>query len=287
MKSRAKPKFFFLTDYEKEILNCDQSLISIFETAFSVLDSKVPSNLSQQRNFRLEVKPSQIDVIRKGKEGEEKYKYMLSQEYEFQLDPSPNIEIQVKSIIKIRAYQENAMNRIFCKGRARSGIVVLPCGAGKTLIGILTLCRMKKRTLILCINNLTVRQWFRQIELFCNVDASRIFKFISEEKSAQKVNLDNFDILISTYKMMSHREEHRSAYAASVMEQVKRVDWGLLLLDEVQVGPAEVFKKSFLNKTKSHCKIGLTATLIREDNKIGKSKLIFRGSPVLCWAQVI
>ena len=81
---------------------------------------------------------------------------------------------------------------------------------------------------------------------------------------------------------MSHREEHRSSYAASIMNQVKQVDWGLLLLDEVQVGPAEVFKKSFLNKTKSHCKIGLTATLIREDNKIGKFIITGRGSAILC-----
>lgn len=234
-----------------------------------MLDSKIPSNISQQKNFRLEVFPDQIDIIRKGRPGYEKYKYMLSQEYEYKKDPSPNINIQVKSIIKIRAYQENTINRIFCKGRARSGIVVLPCGAGKTLIGILTLCRMKKRSLILCINNLTVKQWFRQIELFCNVDSSRIFKFISEEKTKDQIELDDYDILISTYKMMSHREEHRSAYASNVMAQVKKVDWGLLILDEVQVGPAEVFKKSFLNETKSHCKIGLTATLIREDNKIG------------------
>ena len=251
------------------MLNSDEQLIALFEKNFEVLDSKIPSNISQQKNFRLEVHANQIDVIRKGRPGFDKYKYMLSQEYEYKLDPSPDINIQVKSIIKIRAYQENTINRIFCKGRARSGIVVLPCGAGKTLIGILTLCRMRKRTLILCINNLTVKQWFRQIELFCNVDSSRIFKFISEEKTKDQIELDDYDILISTYKMMSHREEHRSEYAANVMRQVKKVDWGLLILDEVQVGPAEVFKKSFLNETKSHCKIGLTATLIREDNKIG------------------
>jgi DNA excision repair protein ERCC-3 len=274
-KNQKNKKYFFLNDFEKEILQSDIKIISMYENSFSVLDSKIPSYISQQRNFRLEVKGDQIDIIRKGREGMEKYKYMLSQEYEFKTDQTPDIDIQVKSIIKIRAYQESAINRIFCKGRARSGIIVLPCGAGKTLIGILTLCRMKKRTLILCINNLTVRQWFRQIELFCNVDSSRIFKFISEEKSADKIDLDKYDILISTYKMMSHRDEHRSKYAADIMSQVKKVDWGLLILDEVQVGPAEVFKKSFLNKTKSHCKIGLTATLIREDNKIGEGFIMF------------
>lgn len=59
--------------------------------------------------------------------------------------------------MKVRFYQENAINRIFVRGRARSGIVVLPCGAGKTLVGILAMCTMNKKTLILCINNLNVK----------------------------------------------------------------------------------------------------------------------------------
>ena len=52
------------------------------------------------------------------------------------------------------------------------------------------------------------------------------------------------------------------------MNKISSLEWALLILDEVQVAPAEVFKTAFLIKTKSHCKIGLTATLIREDNKI-------------------
>ena len=169
----------------------------------------------------------------------------------------------MKSSVKIRAYQENTMNRIFCKGRARSGIVVLPCGAGKTLIGILAICRMKKRALILCINNLTVKQWYKQILDFCNVDKNRIFKFFSDEKGSDTLDIDKYDIVISTYSMMSIQESRGSAYTKRVMRQLKKVDWGLLILDEVQVGPADVFKRSFLNQTKSHCKLGLTATLIR------------------------
>lgn len=60
----------------------------------------------------------------------------------------------------------------------------------------------------------------------------------------------------------------RSAYSAEFIKNIGLVDWGLLVLDEVQVAPAETFKKAFLTKTKSHCKLGLTATLVREDNKI-------------------
>lgn len=68
--------------------------------------------------------------------------------------------------------------------------------------------------------------------------------------------------------MISRRDDLRSEISLNFMNNIKKSEWGLLILDEVQVAPAEVFKKAFLTKTKSHCKLGLTATLIREDNKI-------------------
>lgn len=68
--------------------------------------------------------------------------------------------------------------------------------------------------------------------------------------------------------MVSRRDDLRSEHARQFMNNIAKTEWGLLLLDEVQVAPAEVFKKAFLTRTKSHCKIGLTATLLREDNKI-------------------
>ena len=68
--------------------------------------------------------------------------------------------------------------------------------------------------------------------------------------------------------MISRRNDLRSEKSLEFMNNISKNEWGLLILDEVQVAPAEVFKKAFLVKTKSHCKLGLTATLIREDNKI-------------------
>ncbi len=68
--------------------------------------------------------------------------------------------------------------------------------------------------------------------------------------------------------MVSRRDDLRAEHAREFMNNIAKTEWGLLILDEVQVAPAEVFKKAFLTWTKSHCKIGLTATLLREDNKI-------------------
>ena len=130
---------------------------------------------------------------------------------------------------------------------------------------------MKKRTLVLCINNLNVKQWCKQIELFTNINPKQIFKFISVEKDDKNMKVPDLNqpcIVVSTYTMISKNDEFRSAYSAEYIKAIGAVEWGLLVLDEVQVAPAEVFKRAFLTKTKSHCKLGLTATLVREDNKI-------------------
>ena len=82
---------------------------------------------------------------------------MLNQEYDYKNSTMPDLEVSIKPSVKVRLYQEASINRIFVRGRARSGIIVLPCGAGKTLVGILAMCTMRKKTLILCINNLNVK----------------------------------------------------------------------------------------------------------------------------------
>lgn len=117
---------------------------------------------------------------------------------------------------------------------------------------------------------MNVKQWCKSIELFTKIDSNKIFKFVSENKSSAKEipSLEEPCVVVSTYTMISRKEELRSEKARIFMENISKTEWGLLVLDEVQVAPAEVFKRAFLNKTQSHCKIGLTATLLREDNKI-------------------
>jgi DNA excision repair protein ERCC-3 len=73
------------------------------------------------------------------------------EEYDFKNDHiNPNLEIQLKPMTVIRPYQETSLSKMFGNGRARSGIIVLPCGAGKTLVGITAACTIKKSTLVLC-----------------------------------------------------------------------------------------------------------------------------------------
>ena len=233
-------------------------------------EMEVPSRMV----FRLEIHPKMIDKVkteRTNLSSEDKFKYMLTQEYDYKRETveNPLLEFRLKTHVKIRPYQEKALSRMFVEGRARSGIIVLPCGAGKTLVGILAMERIKRRTLILCINNLTVNQWEKQIGQFTNLEGTKIFKFISKSGEDRSVpDLNQPCIVISTYTMISRSDEGRGEYSKEFIEKLGQVEWGLLLLDEVQVAPAEVFKKAFLIKTKSHCKLGLTATLVREDEKI-------------------
>jgi DNA excision repair protein ERCC-3 len=122
---------------------------------------------------------------------------------------------------------------LFDQNRARSGIIVLPCGAGKTLVGIAATSRVKKRTLCLCINNVTVKQWEKQFLQFSNVNPDCIFKFISETKNQKIPDLTQPCVVISTYTMISRSDEGRSTYSKELIDKLGEVEWGLLVLDEV------------------------------------------------------
>ena len=92
--------------------------------------------------------------------------YPLMEEYDFRNDSrnSPLL-IDLRPNTKIRVYQEKSLSKMFGNGRARSGIIVLPCGAGKTLTGVTAASTIKKSTIILCINTMSVKQWKEQFML--------------------------------------------------------------------------------------------------------------------------
>ena len=210
------------------------------------------------------IKNQHIDRVIIERESNYKYKYMLTQEYQInENEKNSFLNININPIVKIRMYQEEAISKMFIKDRVRSGIIVLPCGAGKTLVGIMAIAQMKRHSVIMCINNITVKQWEKQLLTFTNIDKSKIHKLISDEKVKTIPDLSTPCIVISTYSMLSKKDDLRSEYSRNYLNAIGSVDWGLLVLDEVQVAPAEVFKRAFLNKVRAHCKLGLTATLIR------------------------
>ena len=151
---------------------------------------------------------------------------------------------------------------MFGRGRARSGVIVLPCGAGKSLVGVTSCCTIKKRCLVLCNSAVSVEQWKVQFKLWSTIDDSRICRFTSDVKD----KYDNCDIFITTFNMITHNQK-RSYDGEKVMNWLTGQDWGLMLLDEVHTIPAKMFRR-VLSTVRSHTKLGLTATLVREDDKI-------------------
>ncbi|KAI7888376.1 P-loop containing nucleoside triphosphate hydrolase protein [Mucor mucedo] len=190
--------------------------------------------------------------------------YPMLEEYDFRNDTiNANLEIDLKPTTTIRPYQEKSLSKMFGNGRARSGIIVLPCGAGKTLVGITAACTIKKSCLVLCTSSVSVMQWKQQFLQWSSIKENQVAVFTSDCK--EKFSGAS-GIVISTYSMVANKRK-RSYDAQKMMEFLESREWGFLLLDEVHVVPANMFR-TVVTTIAAHAKLGLTATLVREDEKI-------------------
>jgi len=175
-----------------------------------------------------------------------------------------SININLKPSTKSRFYQEFAVSRLFWNGfKCHSGILVLPCGAGKTMIGIDVIAALKKPSIIFCQSILSVIQWREQLVRCTTIPESNISRFSSNH--AKEWN-PGADIVISTYNMFSG-ENKSSENTKMMMKKLKEREWGLVVLDEVHLVPADTFR-TVTNQIRSHIKLGLTATMVREDDHI-------------------
>lgn len=155
---------------------------------------------------------------------------------------------------------------MFGNGRARSGIIVLPCGAGKSLTGITAAQTVKKSTVVMCINNASVYQWRDEFLRWTNIAHDRVKVFTSERKEELSKDHSEACVLISTYSMVSHGGP-RSREGQKMIDRMQQREWGLMILDEVHVASADHFQR-VVDLVNAHCKLGLSATLVREDNRI-------------------
>lgn len=188
----------------------------------------------------------------------------LTEEYDFRNDDvNANLDIDLRPMAQIRYYQEHALSKMFGNGRARSGIIVLPCGAGKTLVGITAACTVKKSAIVFATSAMSVVQWKKEFLKWSNINPDDIAVFTSSEK--ERLN-QKAGIIICTYSMVT-QNTRRAHDSQQVMDFITSREWGLMVLDEVHVVPAEMFRR-VTSKIKTHSKLGLTATLLREDDKI-------------------
>eukprot|EP00916_Digyalum_oweni_P009605 GHVL01016191.1.p1 GENE.GHVL01016191.1~~GHVL01016191.1.p1 ORF type:complete len:850 (-),score=205.58 GHVL01016191.1:229-2778(-) len=193
----------------------------------------------------------------------------LLEEFDFRKKSSfskkDELNISLKPTANIRYYQERSLSKMFGNGRARSGTIVLPCGAGKTLVGVTAVATMQRSALVLTTTAVAVNQWKRQFVMWSTVDESLVKLFTADTKDPLPANGDAC-IVVSTYHMLGFGGK-RSAMAEKMFDAIANRDWGILVCDEVQVMPAATFRR-VASVVKSHCKLGLTATLVREDNLI-------------------
>ncbi|HTJ74492.1 MAG TPA: DNA repair helicase XPB [Acidimicrobiales bacterium] len=153
----------------------------------------------------------------------------------------------------LRPYQVQAVDAFAAAG---SGVVVLPCGSGKTIVGMAALARAQARSLILVTNIVAARQWRRELLARTTLTEAEIGEYSGERKDVRPVTIATYQILVSRRK---------GAYPH--LELFSAEDWGLIVYDEVHLLPAPVFRMTA--EIQSRRRLGLTATLVREDGREG------------------
>ncbi|MFI6447940.1 DNA repair helicase XPB [Kitasatospora sp. NPDC050543] len=154
---------------------------------------------------------------------------------------------------QLRPYQQQAVEGFWHGG---SGVVVLPCGAGKTLVGAAAMAEAKSTTLILVTNTVSARQWKHELVKRTTLTEDEIGEYSGTKKEIRPVT-------IATYQVMTTKR--KGAYAH--LELFDARNWGLVVYDEVHLLPAPVFK--FTADLQARRRLGLTATLVREDGREG------------------
>jgi DNA excision repair protein ERCC-3 len=154
---------------------------------------------------------------------------------------------------KIRDYQSQAVEKFWAGG---SGVVVLPCGAGKTIVGAAAMATAKTNTLILVTNTVSARQWKSELLRRTTLTEDEIGEYSGSVKEIKPVT-------IATYQILTTKRKNEYAHLALLNAN----DWGLIVYDEVHLLPAPIFKMSA--DLQARRRLGLTATLVREDGKEG------------------
>ncbi|MBO0840386.1 MAG: DEAD/DEAH box helicase, partial [Sciscionella sp.] len=154
---------------------------------------------------------------------------------------------------QLREYQRMAAEAFAAGG---SGVVVLPCGAGKTLVGAAAMAHAEATTLIMVTNTVAGRQWKRELIARTSLTEEEIGEYSGEKKEIRPIT-------IATYQIVTRKTKGQYRH----LELFDSRDWGLVIYDEVHLLPAPVFRMTA--DLQSRRRLGLTATLVREDGREG------------------
>jgi DNA excision repair protein ERCC-3 len=160
--------------------------------------------------------------------------------------------------VELRAYQADADAALAAAG---AGVVVLPCGAGKTLVGLGAITRLQCETLIVTSNQASVEQWQRELADKTTVPAAQVGEYTGRRKELRPIT-------VTTYQLLTSRPSRDGGFPH--LDLFERREWGLVIYDEVHLLPAPIFRATA--RIQARRRLGLTATLIRED---GAEPLVF------------
>ncbi|OCA96509.1 helicase [Clostridium beijerinckii] len=202
-------------------------------------------------NMRGEIK---LSLIKLGYPVEDLGGYIEGNKHEMSLKKFTSLG----ETLLIRDYQKEASEIFYADGSAQggSGVVVLPCGAGKTVTAMAVMDKIKEETLILTTNITAVRQWKQELIDKMNILEENIGEYSGEIKEIKSIT-------ISTYQILTHRKSKVDEFVH--MNIFHEKDWGLIIYDEVHTLPAPIFRAAA--EIQATRRLGLTATLVREDGK--------------------
>lgn len=158
----------------------------------------------------------------------------------------------------VRSYQSQAADALlgdFERGRG-FGTIVLPCGSGKTIVGLEIMSRLKTNTLVVTTNVAAVHQWMNEILDKTTLTVDEVGEYTGNLKEQKQVT-------VCTYQVLTYRKSKTAPFAH--MDLLTKGDWGLVIYDEVHMLPAPVFKVTA--ELQATFRVGFTATLVREDGR--------------------
>ncbi len=171
-----------------------------------------------------------------------------------------------------RGYQSAAAAAFYAGGAPSggSGVVVLPCGAGKTIVGLATMADIQRATLILTPNTIAVRQWIAELRDKTDLPPEMIGEYTGDRKEICPITVSTYQIL--TYRRTTKNKDDGTLDETMLTEEnfphfalFTGYDWGLIIYDEVHLLPAPVFR--ITAEIQARRRLGLTATLVREDGR--------------------
>ena len=160
----------------------------------------------------------------------------------------------------LRHYQQQSIDAFYANGSTLggSGVIVLPCGAGKTIVGIGAAVELKTQALILATSTVAVRQWINEFLDKTTLSENEIGEYTGESKTIRPIT-------VTTYQMITYRR--RRSHEFPHFKLFNERNWGVIIYDEVHLLPAPVFR--ITAELQARRRLGLTATLIREDGREG------------------